>query len=261
MILDVRMVLARRIAKEAGTILLGFFQSIETYELKGRANIVSEADKAAEAFLIQEIRHAFPADGILAEESGSQDWGTTGFVWVIDPLDGTTNFVHSNPHFAVSIGLLEHKNPVMGVVYAPVYNEIFYGHRGGGAYRNGERMSVSTVSTLASSLIASGFPYVREGVLEAILERVQRVLLVTHGFRRAGSAALDLCYVAAGRLDAYWEEGIQAWDIAAGVVLVEEAGGRCSGFDALQCNMFARQVVASNASIHDALLAVLFDRS
>jgi len=257
--IDTRMEVASRIAREAGAILRDFFRTMESYELKGRANIVSEADKAAEDFLVQEIRRLFPQDGVIAEETEEQDWGQSGFVWVVDPLDGTTNFVHSHPHFAVSIGLLKDKEPIMGVVYAPVYDEMFCGVRDKGAYCNGVLMSVSKAALLRSSLIASGFPYAREEqILAPILERVQRILLNAHGFRRAGSAALDLCYVAAGRLDAYWEEDVRAWDMAAGLVLVEEAGGRCSSIEGGVCDIFQGKIVASNSKIHEELISVLF---
>ena len=220
---------------------------------------MSKADKSAEAFLIKEIRHFFPEDGVIAEETEQQDWGQSGFVWVIDPLDGTTNFVHCHPHFCVSISLVRDNVPIVGVVYAPIYDELFYGVRGRGAYCNKEPMLVSQTTSLYTALIASGFPYSRETrVLLPLLERVQRVLQASHGFRRAGSAALDMCYVAAGRLDAYWEEDVRAWDIAAGVVCVEEAGGRCTDLKGHPCDIFTGQVIASNAHIHNELLTVLF---
>ncbi|MEC7987643.1 MAG: inositol monophosphatase family protein [Myxococcota bacterium] len=258
--IDVRMEVAVRTAREAGAILLRFFRDLNGYERKGRVNLVSEADKSAEAFLIRELRHYFPADGVIAEETEQPDWGQSGFVWVIDPLDGTTNFVHCHPHFCVSISLIKDGVPIIGVVYAPIYDELFCGVRGRGAYCNEVPISVSQTTSLYTALIASGFPYNREvDVLAPLLERVQRVLQASHGFRRAGSAALDMCYVAAGRLDAYWEEDVRAWDVAAGVVFVEEAGGRCTDLNGRPCDIFKGKVIASNSHIHDELLALLFD--
>ena len=258
--MDARLKVAARIAKEAGALLLDFYRSVETYEHKGRVDLVSEADKASEEFLVQEIRRIFPEDGIIAEESEKQDGGISGFVWVVDPLDGTTNFVHSHPHFCVSIGILRDKEPVIGVVYAPVSDDLFSGVRGKGAHCNDAAISVSNTASIQSALIASGFPYAREEtVLAPILGRVQSVPLNAHGFRRSGSAALDLCYVAAGQLDAYWEEDVRAWDMAAGLVIVEEAGGCCSGLDGRKCDIFHGRIVASNSKIHGALLNLLFD--
>lgn len=259
--MDGRIKLAAEMAKEAGKILLSFQQKLHGYILKGPVDIVSEADKASEAYIIEQIRKVYPFDGLIAEETAKVEEGTSGYKWIIDPLDGTTNFVHGHPHFCVSIGLMHEGVPIGGVVYAPFYDELFTGQVDQGAFLNGRPIQVSTTKTLSRSLVASGFPYEREGVLPAILAKIQRLLLSAQGFRRAGSAALDLCYVACGRLDAYWEGTIHIWDVAAGIVILSQAGGKISGYDGMDYQPFGlanQRIVSSNGRIHQQLLDTLF---
>ena len=179
----------------------------------------------------------------------------------VAPLDGTTNFVHGHPHYCVSIGLIYEGKPVGGVVYAPVYKERFTGQVGKGAFLNDKQIRVSSTKKLSRSLIASGFPYERKMQLPDVLSKIQRVLLSSQGFRRGGSAALDMCYVACGRLDAYWEGSIHHWDVAAGVVIVNQAGGRVSRYDGSEYQLLAsdnHHIVTSNGQIHKPLLDTLF---
>ena len=247
-----------RLAKHAGEILRQFYGNLDGYQLKGPTDPVSEADQASESYLVESLHKAFPEDSIVGEEEGQYHCGGSGYLWVIDPLDGTTNFVHNHPHFAVSIGLVYDHKPVFGAVYAPIYDELYQATRRQGALLNGAPLQVSQKATLRASLLATGFPYVREDRLTTIMPKVERVLMSAHGLRRAGSAALDLCYVAAGRLDGYWEGFLHAWDIAAGALIVAEAGGLVTGFDGQACDFFRGEVVASNGIIHDKLMAVLF---
>jgi myo-inositol-1(or 4)-monophosphatase len=246
-----------RIARRAGDLLMDFAGSVTEVDHKGAIDLVTDADRASQEFLVGAVLGEFADDAVLAEEGHETRVGTSGFEWVIDPLDGTTNFVHRYPHFAVSVGLLHEGAPVFGAVYAAPSGELFHAQRGGGAFLDGNPLRVSAVPTVAEALLGTGFPYNRREILRELLDRVERALRSAHGFRRSGSAAIDLCHVAAGRLDGFWEQGLSPWDLAAGVLIVVEAGGRVTGYDGGPHDLRAGRTVASNGLIHDELRAVL----
>jgi len=256
--LKTRVEVGTRLALEAGEILRGFYGQLDGYENKGPIDLVTEADTASEEYLKREFQRMFPNDGFLAEEGGVGANGSTGYQWVVDPLDGTTNFVHCYPQFAVSIGLLFQGKEIFGVVFAPICEELYTGVKGEGAYLNERPISVSKTPAMDASLIASGFPYDRRERIEELLGRVKRVVTVAQGFRRMGAAALDLCAVAAGRADGFWEDNLNAWDLAAGVAIIEAAGGTVTGFDGKEHDLYGANTVASNGLIHDELIQTLF---
>jgi myo-inositol-1(or 4)-monophosphatase len=245
-------------ARHAGAYLkesLGRVRTVEVKEGEER-NLVSDIDRESERRIIGMIRERYPDHGILAEESGGSG-AEAETVWVIDPLDGTTNFLHGLPIFCVTIGIHRRGEPVAGVVYDPNLDELFTAERGAGAFLNGAPLRVSRSSTLISSLLVTGFPYDIARNPDFAVERFNAFLMEARGVRRLGSAALDLCYVAAGRLDGFWEVNLHPWDMAAGVLLVEEAGGRVTDFGGAPTTIHHRQVLASNGRIHDAMVRVL----
>ena len=240
------------IAREAGTLLMDFFRRRVKIEYKGDADLVTEADRSSEALIRKRIKEKWPAHDILGEEGGLVDTGSE-YRWYVDPLDGTTNFAHGFPVFCVSMAL-EHKGKrIAGVIYDPTRDEMFTAAKGSGARLNGEVMKISQTKTLAESLVATGFPSHKRHKNPNI-HFYHQITLKTHGVRRAGSAALDLCCVASGRFDGFWEFNLNPWDTAAGVLIVEEAGGRVTDFSGGPFNIDSRQTVASNGLIHDALL-------
>ncbi len=241
-----------------------YFRRRVKIEYKGEADLVTEADRNSEALVVGRIRELFPTHTILGEESGSlaasqvgSGSGTNaGYHWYVDPLDGTTNFAHGYPVFCVSLGL-EHTDAgvakrVAGVVYDPTRDELFSAELGRGAYLNGVKTNVSVTSRLADSLIATGFPSQKRHKNPNIYFYHQ-LTLKTHGVRRAGSAALDLCYVACGRYDGFWEFNLNPWDTAAGALMVQEAGGTITNFAGGPFDIASREVFATNSLIHDAL--------
>jgi myo-inositol-1(or 4)-monophosphatase len=240
------------IAREAGELLMAYFRGHLTVEYKGEADLVTEADRASEALIRQRIRRHWPGHDIMGEEEGLLDTGSD-YRWYVDPLDGTTNFAHGFPVFCVSLAL-EHKGRrVAGVVYDPTRDELFSAEQGSGAYLNGKPVHVSTIASLAESLVATGFPSLKRHKNPNIYFYHQ-VTLRTHGVRRAGSAALDLCYVASGRLEGFWEFNLNPWDTAAGVLLVEEAGGRVTNYQGDPFEIASHQTLATNGLIHQALM-------
>jgi myo-inositol-1(or 4)-monophosphatase len=240
------------IAREAGALLMSYFHQHVKIEYKGEADLVTIADRASEKLIRERIRSLWPAHDILGEEEGLIDTGSD-YRWYVDPLDGTTNFAHGFPVFCVSLGL-EHKGRrIAGVVYDPTRQEMFAAEQGGGAYLNREPIRVSPTAKLAEALVATGFPSHKRHKNPNIYFYHQ-ITLRTHGVRRAGSAALDLCYVAAGRLDGFWEFNLNPWDTAAGVLLVEEAGGRVTDFQGEAFQIASRETLASNGRLHEALL-------
>jgi myo-inositol-1(or 4)-monophosphatase len=244
-------------AREAGRVLMTHFGRV-TAEAKGRVDFVTEADRAAESYLLGRIRAEFPEDAILSEESGvsgadaSAEWR-----WVVDPLDGTTNFLHTFPHFCVSIGLEKHGVGVSGVVYQPCTGELFEAPPSGGAFVNGQPLHASGAERLADCLFVTGFPYDRRQRVDFLLERVRRALMTGHGLRRSGSAALDLCFVAAGRVDVYWEFGTRPWDVAAARLMVERAGGLVTTIDGASHDYHGPSILASNGRVHQEAVALL----
>jgi len=245
-------------AREAGKFLkysVGKVRSVET-KAGDQRNLVSEIDRGAEERIISIIRSRYPSHAILAEESGHQrtDAETT---WIIDPLDGTTNFLHGVPLYSVTIGIERKGEIIGGVIYDPNLDELFTAEQGSGAFLNGRRLKVSETGELINSLIVTGFPYNIAENPDRTVERFVRFLLSAGGLRRLGSAALDLAYVASGRFDGFWEVSLNPWDMAAGVLLVREAGGTVSDFEGKGPNIYHRQVLASNGGLHQALLEIL----
>lgn len=217
---------AIKAARAAGDIILRNIDRIDTLTIstKSRNDFVTEVDKRAEAEIINILRHAYPDHSFLGEESGSGP-ETSAYQWVIDPLDGTTNFLHGIPHYSVSIALRHDNHFEQAVIYDPFKNELFTASRGGGAQLNGHRIRVSSQRSLEGALLGTGIPFREDQDLELYLQTLSVLVPGTAGVRRAGSAALDLAYVAAGRFDGFWEFGVQKWDVAAGILLVQEAGG------------------------------------
>jgi myo-inositol-1(or 4)-monophosphatase len=244
------------LARRAGTLLIAYFERRRDVALKSQFDMVTDADRASEELIVSAIVQQFPGHAIIAEE-GRNVTGESAYAWLIDPLDGTTNYVHGLPAFSVSLALLKDGAPLLGVVYDPTRDELFSAERGQGAHCNGRRLRVSSTPGLDTALISTGFPYdyatnqdnnAREFV--ALQARVQ-------GVRRGGSAALDLAYVAHGRLDAHWELRLAPWDMAAGALLVSEAGGRLSDWRGGPWNPWIDRMVASNGHIHNEMLQIL----
>lgn len=244
-------------SKEAGALLLGYVKSGFRIEHKNPINLVTDADHAAEQCVIDNVRRHFPTHRFLAEERGRVEQSRSPYLWVIDPLDGTTNFAHGYPTYCVSIGLEYQGRCVLGVVLDPSRNELFTAVEGHGAQLNGQAIHVSDTVSLDSSLLVTGFAYdIRESPRNN-LDHFAKFSLKAQGLRRTGSAALDLCYVAAGRFDGFWEVKLNPWDMAAGSVIVREAGGRLTRFRGDELSIYGQELVASNGHIHQAMLRVL----
>jgi len=245
-------------AREAGKFLMYSIGNVRNIETKAgeERNLVSEIDKGSEARIISMIRSRYPDHGILAEEGGGG--GTRGeYTWIIDPLDGTTNYLHGLPVFSVTIGIEHRGEIVAGVVYDPNRDILYAAEKGSGAYMNGRRMHVSGTGELINSLLMTGFPYdIAQNPSHAV-EHFNAFLMAGRGIRRFGSAAIDLCFVAAGQIDGFWEVNLHPWDMAAGVLLVREAGGELSDFQGKPLSIYGKKVVASNGVIHRAMLDVL----
>ncbi len=250
--------LAIEAAREAGKYLkynVGKVRNVETKKGEER-NLVSEIDRGSEEKIIGMIKSRYPSHAILAEESGAEETAAE-FKWIIDPLDGTTNYLHHVPIYCVTIAI-EHKGEIIaGVVYDPNLDELFTAEKGSGAYLNGKRLRVSGTSELIDGLLVTGFPYDIARNPDHAIERFVRLLLAAGGMRRLGSAALDLSYVTAGRFDGFWEVSLNPWDMAAGVLLVQEAGGRVTDFSGVGPNIYRRQVLATNGRLHEAILEIL----
>ena len=222
---------------------------------------MTDADHAAEQCIIDYIRKEFPNHRFLAEERGQVERSPSPYLWVIDPLDGTTNFAHGYPAYCVSIGLEYEGHCVLGVVFDPSRNELFTATHGGGARLNGQPIRVSSTSSLEKSLLVTGFAYDIREAKRNNLDHFVKFALKAQGLRRTGSAALDLCYIAAGRFDGFWEVRLNPWDMAAGSVLVREAGGQLTNFSGHDLSIYGQELVASNGQIHQAMLAVLNEGS
>jgi myo-inositol-1(or 4)-monophosphatase len=241
------------IAREAGALLMGYFHRRVKIEYKGDVDLVTEADRQSEALILSRIREQWPSHDVMGEE-GSRIQTGSDYLWYIDPLDGTTNFAHGFPVFCVSIAL-EHKGTrVAGAVFDPTRDELFAAELGRGAYLNHNRITVSKIDNLGECLVATGFPSHKRHKNPNIFFYHQ-ITLRTHGVRRAGSAALDLCSVAAGRVDGFWEFNLNPWDTAAGVLIAEEAGGRVSRFDGSSFQIDSHETLASNGLVHNVLVA------
>jgi myo-inositol-1(or 4)-monophosphatase len=252
--------IAINIAHEAGEMVRRAFPrtSLSAVNFKGDVNPVTETDIAVERHIVGRLRAAFPDHRILAEEGGGDAWQAPGPpIWLIDPLDGTNNFAHGFPHVGISLALVVEGEPVVGVIYDPLRDETFAAVAGGGATLNGEPIRVSAVSRLEDAFLATGFPYDRRTAPDNNTERMARFVRRALGVRRAGAATLDLAYVACGRFDGFWEIRLAPWDVAAGILLVREAGGRVTAFDGVSTPLSGATIVASNGLIHDQMLAVV----
>lgn len=227
------------------------------YQLKTTNQLVTEWDLAIERFLIQELQTLLPSSGFITEEKQIAQNAATEWVWVIDPIDGTTNFAHQLPVYCCSVALLHHGTPHLGVIFIPELNEMFSAEKGQGAWLNGKSIQVSAVSNLKKSLLATGFPYYDFSGMDAFIGCLKSFMQETQGLRRMGSAAIDLAYTACGRFDAFFEYGLNMWDVAAGILLVEEAGGKCSGFRPGENPLNGTHIIASNGNIHDEINFVI----
>jgi myo-inositol-1(or 4)-monophosphatase len=250
--MDSYLEVAQEIAREAAALLTGYYERRVGFHLKGDFDLVTEADLASEKLVLERLRTRFPSHGIVAEESGAHE-GTSEYRWYVDPLDGTTNFAHSFPAFCISIALEKSGELIAGVVHDPLRDEVFTAERGAGAYLNHRRIRVSKTARLADSLVATGFPS-RKRHESVNVHFFHQMAMETHGVRRAGSAALDLAYVASGRLDAFWEFGLSSWDMAAGVLLVTEAGGARSDMQGGPHGLPSPHVLVDNGLIHEEIL-------
>ena len=241
---------------------------------KGEINIVTDIDKKAERIIVNSIKHAYPSHNFLAEESSyakeevqssyaSEDRGTlkqkrdSKYTWVIDPLDGTTNFLHGFPVFCVSIALEYNGKPIVGVVYDPTRNELFYAEKGRGAFMNKKKIHVSKITNIKKALLSTGFAYDVKATIDNNINNFAKFIKASQAVRRAGSAALDLCYVASGRFDGFWELGLHPWDAAAALLIVQEAGGKVTRFNGSKYTIYDKEILASNSKIHSQMIKIL----
>lgn len=244
-------------ATKAGGMLKDNINGVREVAFKGKINLVTEMDRQSEREIVSVIRAVFPRHQILAEEDTRIETDSE-FRWIIDPLDGTTNYAHGFPTFAVSIAVERAGEIAAGVVYDPMRDELFTAVRGNGAYLNGKTIHVSSTDVLINSLLATGFPYDRLTSRENNMNYFSALLLSSQEIRRCGSAALDLCSVASGRLDGYWELKLQPWDVAAGICIVSEAGGTVSTFAGSPSRISDSEILASNGKIHQAMLEIIY---
>jgi myo-inositol-1(or 4)-monophosphatase len=244
---------AVEIAREAGALLANYFERRVPFELKGEFDLVTEADRASERLVVERLRTHFPSHTIVAEEGGGHE-SASEYRWYVDPLDGTTNFAHGFPVFNVTLGLARAGEVIAGVIYDPIRQEMFTAERGAGAYLNNRRIHVSGTKQLSDSLASTGFPS-RKRHHNVNIHFYYQLAMASHGVRRTGSAAIDLAYVASGRLDFFWEFGLKPWDMAAGTLLVEEAGGRTSDMKGAAHSVAASEhLLADNGALHGQVL-------
>jgi myo-inositol-1(or 4)-monophosphatase len=247
---------AREAALSAGKILKENLHGPREISYKGEINLVTEMDLRSERAVVAILRAAFPEHGILAEE-GTNIQNGSGFTWIIDPLDGTTNYAHGYPCFSVSIALVRNGAPEVGVVFDPMRDELFTAQNGQGAFLNGRQIRVSGHDKLINSLLATGFPYDRRESEKNNLDYFHDLLMASQEVRRDGSAALDLCSVACGRFDGFWELKLKPWDTAAGSLIVREAGGMVNDFTGGRSGLYDDEILASNGRIHEQMLEIL----
>ena len=244
---------AVEIARESGALVANYHQRHIPFETKGEFDLVTEADRASEKLIVERLRSHFPAHAIVAEEGGGHE-SASEYCWFIDPLDGTTNFAHGFPMFCISMGLQRAGELIAGVVFDPTRGELFTAERGAGAFLNHHRIHVSAVKQLSDSLASTGFPS-RKRHHNINIHFYHQLAMASHGVRRTGSAALDLAFVASGRLDFFWEFGLKPWDMAAGALLVQEAGGRVTDMTGAPLSVTASDhILADNATLHDEIL-------
>ena len=248
------------LCKEAGRMMLESLGSAHDVTRKGKVDLVTEVDLVLGEMITERINGRFPEHSVVSEERwDGQTASLAEYVWLVDPLDGTTNYVHGYPVFCVSMALVHQGDVLLGCTYDPLRSELFYAERGGGATLNGAAISVSGADRLISSVLSTGFPYERGAVADKNVGRLGKLIHRIQGVRRSGSLALDLAYVAAGRLDGHWESSVKPWDIGAGGLMVTEAGGRVSGVRGVSWSPFQTEIVATNGRIHDELLSVLLE--
>jgi myo-inositol-1(or 4)-monophosphatase len=249
---------ATEAALAGGAVLQQYWGNLSDIRQKGRpGDLVTEADKAAEQAVLTVLRRHFPEHAILAEESGSSGTRASELLWAVDPLDGTTNYTHQYPFCGCSVGLLIEGKPAVGAIFDPVHNELFRAAKGLGATCNRQPIGVSHTHSLAESLLVTGFAYDRRETIDNNYAEFCHLTHLTQGVRRGGAASIDLAYVACGRLDGYWERGLSPWDLAAGVILVEEAGGQVSAYDQSPFAIESGRILATNGKIHGELSAAL----
>jgi myo-inositol-1(or 4)-monophosphatase len=240
----------------AGNVLMKYYHKAHSIKIKEGAGIVTEADHAAEAFVMKQIKKFYPQSDIITEESG-EFLSEKSWCWIIDPLDGTSNYAHQFPSFCVSIGLHEDGEGKAGVIYHPILKELFYAEKGCGAYLNNKKISVSKISKVSQSLFGTGFYYSKGEPLRVETEIFRKMNEAALAVRRPGSAALDLAYVACGRYEGFWERGLSSWDVAAGFVLISEAGGKMSDYTGKPTDVFHKEVIASNGVVHNEMVSII----
>jgi myo-inositol-1(or 4)-monophosphatase len=246
-------------AVAGGKVLQSYYNKNIAVDFKSEIDPVTDADRASQEAIFKRIKKSFPGHAVLGEEGKQQD-ESSEYRWIVDPLDGTVNFIHNLPLFSVSVALMHNGEVVAGVVHAPLMRETFVAQKGAGAYCNGKRIAVSDKSTLLKSLVVTGFAYTVHSKPGTVMERFARVVGKAQGVRRFGSAAIDLSYVAAGRFEAFWEEGLGAWDVAAGALIVQEAGGLVTDFDNKGNYIFGGAILASNGRIHRSMLRLVKEK-
>ena len=248
---------AKSTAIEAGSILMQHFGKISSIKKKStEIDLVTNADIESETFILNKIKTTFPQHQIIAEESNLTQ-GSSDYRWIIDPLDGTTNFVHNLPIFSVSIGLQYNEETVLGVVYNPAVDKCFWAEKNDGAFLNGKPIHITSTITLSNSLLVTGFPYIHDDRWEKGFDLFKDLYRRTQGIRRLGAATLDFCFVAMGRFDGFWEFGLQPWDVCAGAIILEEAGGKVSDWNDSPMPFSGQRVLATNGHIHGEMLDVL----
>ncbi len=252
--------IAKKAAYQAGEIQLSFMGKEKGIKYKSNEfDLVTMADKQSEEKILSILQAEFPDHNYLGEEGGIQQEKDSEYLWIIDPLDGTTNFSHNFPHFAVSIGLMKNNKPYLGVVYDVCKNELFWAGKGVGAFLNDKKIEVTTTDQLKKTLLATGFPYLREATLEENFVYFKEFIHKCQAVRRPGAAALDLCYVASGRLDGFWEMNLSSWDVAAGACIVEEAGGKVTNFYSEDFDVYTKDIIASNSYVHADMKKVIHE--
>ena len=247
--------IALKAAQAGGAILMKYYGKVKSIEYKGDIDLVTEADQASELKIVSIIKDAYPHHRILAEESGDSG-NASSYTWVVDPLDGTTNYAHGYPCFCVSIAVEYEKEIMYGIIYDPVREELFTAEKGSGAYLNGAPIQVSSTQELNNSLLCTGFPYDVRKDMESNIGLFRSFLMHAQAVRRDGSAALDLCYTAAGRFDGFWEQKLHPWDVAAGSLILREAGGQLSQYRGEPFSIYIPEIIASNGLLHQQMLAV-----
>lgn len=246
-------------AKKSGELIKRRVGRIKTIDYKGAIDLVTDVDKASELLIKKHLFNKFPKHLFLGEESGGEREGCA-YRWVVDPIDGTTNFAHGFPYFSISIALEIDCQPAVGVVYDPMHDELFYAIKGGGAYLNKKKIKVSAIKDLKKSLLCTGFAYEIKDAKDSNVEHFVDFLMTSQAIRRMGSAALDLCYVACGRFDGFWEIGLKPWDTAAAILIVTEAGGKLSKFSGSKYSHYDQEILATNGLLHSQMSKILTRR-